>query len=123
MKKRLIIGTSIIVVILIGLIVFIQNVNINRFGADSYFVQIQDSGKKIEGKSDNGKLFTQYEYTMQGFNKDGKEKSFTFTADKDLRKQAYLRVYLKGDKVSSYQEVQASELPEKARQQLEGSGN
>ncbi|MCM3039763.1 YxeA family protein [Paenibacillus motobuensis] len=123
MKKGLIIGTSVILVALIGFIVFIQNVNINRLGADSYYVQIQDSGKKIESKSDNGKIYTDYEYTMKGFNEDGKEKTFTFTAQKDLRKQAYLRIYLKGDKVSSYQEVQISELPEKAQQKLEGSGN
>lgn len=123
MKKGLIVGTSVILVVLIGFIIFIQNVNINRLGADSYYVQIQDSGKKMEDKSDNGKIFTYYEYTMTGFNEDGKEKNFTFTAQKDLRKQAYLQIYLKGDKVSSYQEVQANELPEKAKQKLEGSEN
>jgi len=122
MKRGLIIGAGVILAVLIGFIVFIQNVNINRLGADSYFVQIQDSGKKMEDKSDNGKIFTYYEYTMKGFNEDGKEKTFTFTAQKDLRKQAYLRVYLKGDKVSSYQEVQANELPEKAKQNLDANG-
>lgn len=123
MKKGLIIGAGVILAVLIGFIIFIQNVNINRLGADSYYVQIQDSGKKMEDKSDNGKIFTYYEYTMKGFNEEGKEKTFTFTAQKDLRKQAYLQVYLKEDKVKSYQEVQASELPEKAQQKLEGSGN
>ncbi|WMT38825.1 YxeA family protein [Paenibacillus sp. D2_2] len=122
MKKGLLIGTGIILVALIGFIVFIQNVNINRIGADSYYVQIQDSGKEIEGKSDSGEIYTHYEYTMTGFDKDGKEKAFTFTAQKDLRKQAYLQVYLKGDEVKSYQEVQANELPEKAKQKLEENG-
>ncbi|GAA0392209.1 YxeA family protein [Paenibacillus motobuensis] len=123
MKKGLLIGSGIILVLLIGFIVFIQNVNINRLGADSYYVQIQDSGKEIEGKSDSGKIFTYYEYTIKGFDEDGKEKTFTFTAQKDLRKQAYLQVYLKGDEVKSYQEVQANDLPEKAKQKLEDSGN
>ena len=123
MKKGFFIGSGIILVLLIGFIVFIQNVNINRLGADSYYVQIQDSGKKIESKSDNGKIYTDYEYTMKGFNEDGKEKTFTFTAQKNLRKQAYLQVYLKGDEVKSYQEVQANELPEKAKQKLEGREN
>ncbi|MDR0268800.1 YxeA family protein [Paenibacillus sp.] len=122
MKKGLLIGAGIILVVLIGFIVFIQNVNINRLGADSYYVQIQDSGKEIEGKSDSGEIFTYYEYTMKGFNEDGKEKTFTFTAQKDLRKQAYLQVYLKDDKVTSYQEVQANELPEKTKQKLEDRG-
>jgi uncharacterized protein (TIGR01655 family) len=122
MKKGLLIGSGIILVLLIGFIVFIQNVNINRLGADSYYVQIQDSGKEIEGKTDSGEIYTDYEYTIKGFDEDGKEKTFTFTAQKDLRKQAYIQVYLKGDKVKSYQEVQANELPEKAKQKLEASG-
>lgn len=122
MKKGLFIGTGIILVVLIGFIVFIQNVNINRLGTDHYYVQIQDGGKKIESKFDNGEIFVRYEYTMKGFDDKGKEKTFTFTANKELHKQAYLQVYLKGDRVKSYQEVQANELPEKTKQKLEVSG-
>jgi len=122
MKKGFFIGTGIIVVLLVGFIVFIQNVNVNRFGTDHYYVQIQDSGKKIEGKSDSGEIYVHYDYTMKGFDKDGKEKTFTFSANKDLRKQAYLLVYLKGEEVKSYKEVQANELPEKAKQKLEVIG-
>ncbi|BFH64597.1 YxeA family protein [Paenibacillus azoreducens] len=122
MKKGLVIGAGIILALLIGFIVFIQNVNINRLGADHYYVQIQDGGKKMEDKTDSGEIYVNYEYTMKGFDEEGKEKTFTFTANKELRKQAYLRVYLKDDKVSSYQEVQANELPEKTKQKLEASG-
>ncbi|WP_367398371.1 YxeA family protein [Paenibacillus lautus] len=46
---------------------------------------------------------------------NGKEKNLTFTAFKELRKEAYLRIYVKGGEVSSYREVKASELPDLAK--------
>ncbi|MEC0255544.1 hypothetical protein PAEVO_12190 [Paenibacillus sp. GM2FR] len=120
MKKTMIFG-GILVAILIGFVVFIQNVNINRFGTDSYYVQIQD-GTKVEDKADNGEKYIYYEYTLEGFNKEGKAKTLTFTANKELRKEAYLRLYVKEKGVSSYQEVQADKLPEQAKVKLETLG-
>ncbi|WP_136604042.1 YxeA family protein [Paenibacillus dokdonensis] len=120
MKQGLIVGV-VILVILIGGVVFIQNVNLNRLGADQYYVQIQD-GKKMEDKTNDGKKYIYYEYTLEGFDKNGKEKTVTFTANKELRKEAYLSVYMKGDKAGSYQEVQTSELPDQAKQKLEELG-
>ncbi|MWV44173.1 YxeA family protein [Paenibacillus sp. HJL G12] len=120
MKKGLVIG-SVILVVLIGFVVFIQNVNLNRLGTDQYYVQIQD-GKRMEEKSNDGKKFVYYEYTLDGFDKNGQEKSVTFTASKELRKEAYLSVYMKGDKAGSYQEVQENELPGPAKQKLERLG-
>lgn len=117
MKKGIIAGV-VVLVIIIGFVLFIQNVNINRLGAEQYYVQIQD-GKQMEDKTDDGKKYTYYEYTQEGFDKSGKEQTLTFTATRELRKDAYLRVYVKDKKVGSYQEVQASELPEKAKQKLE----
>ncbi|MEC0174183.1 YxeA family protein [Paenibacillus favisporus] len=122
MKKGLI-AIAVILIVLVGFVVFIQNANLNRLGAQQYYVQINQDGKRFEDKSDNGEKYVYYEYTLDGYNPSGKEKALTFTAQKELRKDAYLRVYVKGDEVSSYQEVKADELPEGAKQKLDGAGN
>lgn len=119
MKKGLIAGIAVLVV-LVGFVVFIQNVNINRLGAQHYYVQINQDGKRTE--SGPGQKYVNYEYVLKGFDSSGKEKELTFNAGKELRKDAYLRIYVKGDDVSSYQEVQATELPEAAKQKLEAAG-
>ncbi|PQP88865.1 YxeA family protein [Paenibacillus sp. AR247] len=122
MKKGLI-SIAVILIVLVGFVVFIQNVNLNRLGAQQYYVQINQDGKRFEDKSDNGEKYVYYEYTLDGYNPSGKEKALTFTAQKELRKDAYLRVYVKGEEVSSYQEVKADELPEGVKQKLDGAGN
>lgn len=120
MKKTRIAIISILVV-LVGFVLFIQNVNINRLGAQQYFVQINQDGQRVEDKLDNGEKYIYYEYTLKGFDPSGKEEELTFTAGKELRRDAYLRIYVKKDQVSSYQEVQAEELPEKAKQKLDSA--
>jgi len=119
--KKGIITLAVVVIVLVGFVVFIQNVNLNRIGAEQYYVQINQDGKRMESKSDHGEKYVSYEYTLEGIDSKGKEKSLTFTANKELRKDAYLRVYVKGNDVSSYQEVQVGELPEQAKQKLEGA--
>lgn len=122
MKKGFI-ALAVVVIVLVGFVVFIQNVNVNRIGAEQYYVQINQDGKKIEDKSDSGQKYVSFEYTLEGFDSNGKEKLLTFTAGKELRQDAYLKVYVKGNGVTSYQEVQATELPEQAKQKLVGAGN
>ncbi|MEK5642953.1 MULTISPECIES: YxeA family protein [Paenibacillus] len=122
MKKGLI-SIAVILIVLVGFVVFIQNVNLNRLGAQQYYVQINQDGKRMEDKTDNGEKYVYYEYNLDGFDPSGKQKALTFTAHKELRRDAYLRIYVKGDGVSSYQEVKADELPEGAKQKLDGAGN
>lgn len=122
MKKGLI-SIAVILLVLVGFAVFIQNVKLNRLGAQQYYVQIHQDGKRMENKSDNGEKYVSYEYTLDGFDPSGKEKALTFTAQKELRRDAYLRIYVKGNQVSSYQEVKADELPEGAKQKLNDAGN
>lgn len=117
--KKGIIALAVVLIVLVGFIVFIQNVNLNRIGAEQYYVQINQDGKKIEEKSNSGEKYVSYEYTLEGFDANGKEKRLAFRAFKELRKYAYLRLYVKGDGVSSYQEMQAAELPEGAKRKLE----
>jgi len=120
--KKGIIAAAVVLILLVGFVVFIQNVNLNRFGAQQYYVRITQDGKRMEDKSDRGQKYVSYEYTLEGFDSNGKEKSLTFTSGKELRKDAYLRIYVKKDQVSSYQEVSASDLPEQAKQKLVGAG-
>lgn len=118
MKKKAII-VSVIIALVLGFLIFIRNVNINRLGAEQYYTQINVDGKKMEVRSDSGEKFISYEYTLQGINKDGEEQTLTFTASKELRKEAFLGVYVKkGKEVSSYQEVKLDEIPDKAKEKL-----
>ncbi|WP_082361094.1 YxeA family protein [Bacillus sp. FJAT-28004] len=118
MKKSIAVFT-IIAVLVVGSIVFLRNGNINRIGADQYYVQVQE-GKQVEGKTADGQKFISYEYTSKAYDKDGTEKKLDYTANKSLRKDAYLRVYVKDSGVSSYQEVKQDEIPSKALEKLNG---
>ncbi|BAH42416.1 conserved hypothetical protein [Brevibacillus brevis NBRC 100599] len=119
MKKTTIIVLSVILALMIGAVLLLQNVNFNRLGADEYYVQINKEGKKNEVTLDSGEKLVSYDYTLQGYNANGEEKALNFMAMKELRKDAYLCVFVKeGKGVTSYQEVKVDELPDKAKEKL-----
>ncbi|PFC35671.1 hypothetical protein CN300_31490, partial [Bacillus thuringiensis] len=63
--------------------------DINRMGKDEYYVQITTDGKEGVSKSMDDKVMgKEYEYTLSGFDKEGKEKELEFKAQKNLRKEA-----------------------------------
>ncbi|NWK71857.1 YxeA family protein [Bacillus paramycoides] len=93
--------------------------DLNRMGKDEYYVQITVDGKEYHGKSDNGKSYKDYQYKLTGFDKDGKEKELEFNAQKNLRKEAFLRVYYSDKKgVTAWEEVKKDELPAKVKEKL-----
>ncbi|HEF1898055.1 YxeA family protein [Bacillus cereus group sp. MYBK108-2] len=94
--------------------------DINRMGKDEYYVQITTDGKEGVSKSMDGKVMgKEYEYTLPGFDKEGKEKELEFMAQKNLCKEAFLRVYHSEKKgVTAWEEVQEDELPKKAKEKL-----
>ncbi|MBE7149489.1 YxeA family protein [Bacillus mycoides] len=93
--------------------------DINRMGKDEYYVQITTDGIEKNEKSDDGKPFKYFEYKLTGFDKEGKEKELEFTAQKNLRKEAFLRVYHSDKKgVSAWEEVKKDELPAKVKEKL-----
>ncbi len=94
--------------------------DINRMGKDEYYVQITMGGKEGVSKSMDGKVMgKEYEYTLSGFDKEGKEKELEFMVQKNLRKEAFLRVYHSEKKgVTAWEEVQEDELPKKAKEKL-----
>ena len=118
MKKNIAIY-SVIAVLIIGAFIFFRNVNINRIGADQYYVQVPE-GVQVEGIASNGQKYISYEYTSKAYDKNGNEKMLDFSANKSLRKDAYLCLYVKDEYVSSYQEVKQDEIPSKALEKLKG---
>ena len=117
--KKLIGFIAAIAVILVGGLAILQNVNFNRMGADQYYTQIIGQGKVLEEKADSGVKHVSYEYKLLAFDKDGQQKTLTFTTQKQLRENAYLMLFVKEDKgVTSYQEVKEDELPKKVSEKL-----
>ncbi|MDA1674575.1 YxeA family protein [Bacillus cereus group sp. TH152-1LC] len=93
--------------------------DINRLGKDEYYIQITGDGKVYNGTTDNRKPYTDYQYKLTGFDKEGTEKELEFTAQKNLRKDAFLRVYHSDKKgVSAWEEVKKDELPDKVKEKL-----
>lgn len=118
MKKSIIV-IGVVLVILVGGLFFMQNVNLNRLGADKYYTQINGEGTKMEDKTSEGTIYISYEYKLSTYDKDGNKKTLTFTSSKQLREDAYLLLFVKDGKgVTSYQEVAADELPKKAAEML-----
>ncbi|WP_342508178.1 YxeA family protein [Sporosarcina sp. FSL K6-2383] len=117
MKKLIV--TIVVIAVIVGLILGLRNINPNRLGADSYYIQITDSGDTIEDKISTGEVMIRYEYTLPAFDKKGNKKELTFTSGHELRKDAYINLFWKENKgVTSYQEVQKEDIPEKALNEL-----
>ncbi|OQR54320.1 YxeA family protein [Bacillus sp. CDB3] len=93
--------------------------DLNRMGKDEYYVQIKADGIEKNEKADGGQPIKSFEYKLPAFDKDGKEKELEFTAQKNLRKDAFLRVYHSDKKgVSAWEEVKKDELPAKVKEKL-----
>ncbi|WP_410985604.1 YxeA family protein [Bacillus cereus] len=93
--------------------------DLNRLGKDEYYVQIKTDGVKTTEKSDIGEKSTSFKYKLTGFDKDGKEKELEFDVQKNLSKEAFLRVYYSDKKgVSAWEEVKKDELPAKVKEKL-----
>ncbi|EEM03445.1 YxeA family protein [Bacillus pseudomycoides] len=93
--------------------------DLNRMGKDEYYVQITVDGTEKSEKADNGQPHKSFEYKLPAFDKDGKEKEMEFTAVKNLRKEAFLRVFYSDKKgVAAWEEVKKDELPAKVKEKL-----
>lgn len=119
--KKMITVIIIVAVIILGLAFSLGYyfTNYNHIGAEDYYVAIEKNGKPTTERDSSGKTLTDYEYTLTGYDENGKAKQLEFTAQKNLRVGAYLHIYYKkGKGVSSYEEVAKKELPKKAASQL-----
>lgn len=114
MKKGIIAGLALIVV-LIGL----MNIDWNRLGKQALYVQVGEVTDVDETTLDSGEVVRRYVYTTRALTKDGDTQAVTFTAAKELRNGAYLKLYVKDDdEVTSYDEVAVEDIPAAAREQL-----
>ena len=112
MKKGLI-AAGVIVVVLIGAVVTVGRMDFNRMGKGNAYYQIGEPSSVEEDKLDSGEIMKQYVYTGPAYEENGKEIDVEFTAMKQLREGAYLKLYLNKDKeVTSYDEVQQADIPE-----------
>lgn len=111
MMKKILGGIAVVLVIsgvIFGVSKGFDRTTILNLGADKYYLKTTEEYKQhIRG--------TIYEYEINGYDEKGNEKSINFTANTLLEKDRYLRVFIKGDEVKSYEEVQENELPDKVK--------
>lgn len=94
--------------------------SIKRIGTEEYYVQINTNGKEVIHEGSEGEKFKRFEYELKGFNEDGEEKKLKFDSEKNLRKEAFLRVHYSKEKgVKTWEEVKKEDIPKKAREKLE----
>ncbi|MGO2082490.1 YxeA family protein [Vagococcus sp.] len=94
-----------------------------NYSTTPYYTKINQPGKRhydtVDG-NENKKLYS-YEYQLDSFDHEGNLKKVTFNSfgDRELRKNAYLKIKLNSKKgVMSWEEIQENELPQKASEQL-----
>ncbi|MFD6440471.1 YxeA family protein [Peribacillus sp. NPDC060186] len=115
MKKFLMVVGILFLLGVVGVFA-LTNIDFNRMNASNYYLQITEDGEEHETKLDDGTVMTSYSYKLDATNADGETIPLEFTAQKNLRKDAYLKMYVKnGDEVSSYDEVKFEEIPKKAQ--------
>jgi len=114
--KKFLIAISILFVLGVAGALSLKYIDFNRMNAENYYLQITEDGKPDEFKLDDGTVMTNYSYTLDATNAEGKTIPLEFTAQKNLRKGAYLKMYVKkDDQVSSYDEVKLEDIPQKAQ--------
>lgn len=74
------------------------------------YVQINEEPVVDEGR---------YYYDLTGYHEDGKKTELAFSAIKDLRENAFLKITAKGAFVKGYEEVQPEELPEDVKDKFD----
>lgn len=119
MKKIFII----LALLFLGVIILFASIDINRIGKDNLYVEVIDHSDIEETKLGDGEVTTRYIYEQNSFDKDGKLVEVEFTAGKRLEK-GYLKLYVKdGNVVTSYDEVQWSEIPGDAQVAIKNNGD
>lgn len=116
--KKFLLAVAVLFVLCTGGLYVLMTIDFNRMNADHYYVQINETPTEEKVKTSKGEVFTRYAYTLEAYDENGNEKQYTFTADKELRQDAYLMLYVKESGVSSYDEVKLTDVPKKAQAHL-----
>ncbi|KEK21666.1 YxeA family protein [Bacillus gaemokensis] len=96
-----------------------------KLGKEKMYVHITENGKEYEVEKGDP-TWKRYEYKVIAYDEKGNTATIKFTANKNLKSNAFLRVYVfdetnnEGYKgISLYEEVQEKEVPKKALEQME----
>ena len=120
MKKIIGITIGIVSILLVAFVVILATVDINRFGKENVYVQVGDPSYTDEYTIDSGQVITTYWYELPAYHEDGNALNVEFSAQKELKQGAYLKLYIKkGSEVTSYDEVSWDEIPKAASEELE----
>ena len=113
--------TGIIVLIAVVAIasIVLLKVDFNRFGKTDVYIEVIEPSEVIEDVLPSGEVMKRFAYEQVAYDEKGKEVDIYLTANKELRKGAYLKVYLnKKGNVTSYDEVEQKELPENVQEKF-----
>ena len=116
--KKLLIGLGTFIIIVFGGYRLADHL---IMGGESYYVQITTDGEKQVDQSSDGQKVTSYRYELPGYTEEGNEKIMDFNGfqERPLRKDAFLKVtWNKNKGVTSYEEVQAKDIPTAAKEKL-----
>ncbi len=120
MKMKKVIGVVLVIVLLFtGAVVALATMDLNRLGKENMYVQISDYVEVEETRLDSGELVSRYWYELPAIDEAGKHTIVQFSATRELRKEAYLMLYVKNDdEVTSYDEVKWEDIPAGAQDKL-----
>ena len=111
MKKKVLLGIGVVVVLAICLCVYL----LSGAGSTYYYSQIDNS--KIEQTESAGGVINfggsmDYSYTLRCYDEDGNEKDITFGTSRELKEDAFIRLTVMPIRgVLEWIEVQYDELP------------
>ena len=117
MKKKVLFGVGVIVVLAICLCVYL----LSGAGSTYYYSQIDNS--KIEQTESAGGVINfggsmDYSYTLRCYNEDGNAKDITFGTSRQLKEDAFIRLTVMPIRgVLEWAEVQYNELPSGVQEQ------
>ncbi|MBM7700675.1 YxeA family protein [Kurthia huakuii] len=117
--KKFLLTIAILFVVCLGALYALMTIDFNRMNADHYYVQITEDGEVSESRGPGGQVYKDYNYKLPAYNEQGDERELVFRAQKNLRHDAYLKMYVKEDGVSSYDEVKFDDIPAKAQAKLQ----
>ncbi|MGE7092433.1 YxeA family protein [Lysinibacillus sp. NPDC048646] len=117
--KKVFFGIGALFILFVAGLIVLMTVDFNRLNKDTYYVHITSDGEVEEYKAGDGQILESYWYELPAFNDKGDETTLKFSAQKNLRHDAYLKLYVKKENVvTSYDEVQFEDMPAKVQKHL-----
>jgi len=115
--KKVFLGIGALFLLFVAGLVVLITVDFNRLNKEAYYVHITTDGEIEEYKLDSGEIMKMYWYEIPAYDENGKEQTLKFSAQKNLRHGAYMKLYVKKEtEVTSYDEVKFHELPKKVQE-------